>query len=261
MEHYLGLLMCALCWGFLLLGEYTVAFELVPKWFVTGGQMSKWGVFWLLLFQVFFVAALVSHLRAAFSQPGYTPQFPVPGDIPLQQIRYCEVCDQWKPDRTHHCRACKRCIHRMDHHCPWINNCVGAKTQKFFMCFLLYVFLCCLQVCGMMGYVVVCYFRLENRMFHGGLGSLIVGVLTGMTAVVFLVFTAVMLYDQVEVIVTNQTEVEKLSMRAGKQKTLMENMREALGQSVLVWFNPLVDSPEPDYAEVLYPTSTKEKHQ
>ena len=216
---------------------------------------------WLLLFQICFVNAVVSHLRATFMEPGFTPKFPVPGDIPIEKIRYCEKCDQWKPDRTHHCRVCKRCIHRMDHHCPWIDNCVGAKNQKFFVLFLFYVFLCCVIELLLIIYVVFCYYRLKDRSFRNGLLSLLAGVFTGVIALVFLIFTAVMFHDQIEVIVNNQTEVEKMSNMVGKQKTKLECLKQAMGSNFFVWINPFFDSPDPDYSEILYKEPEKPKNE
>ena len=234
--------------------------ELIPKWFKKNSSVSEWGYFWFLLFQVFLVNAIVSHLKATFIEPGYTPRFPVPGDIPIEQIRYCEKCDQWKPDRTHHCRACKRCIHRMDHHCPWIDNCVGAKNQKFFILFLFNVFFCCLLVICIEIYVVFQYTYLENKKFDG-LISLLVGVFTGAIALIFLIFTAIMFYDQINVIILNQTEVEKMGNWRGKKLKTIELLRNSLGDSIFSWFNPFQDSPDPDYSEILYKDPEKPKAQ
>ena len=54
--------------------------------------------------------------------------------------KYCHKCNSIKPPLSHHCSICKRCVSKMDHHCPWVNNCVGYNNQKYFLQFLLYVF-------------------------------------------------------------------------------------------------------------------------
>ena len=32
---------------------------------------------------------------------------------------WCSTCENWKPDRAHHCREIDRCVRKMDHFCPW----------------------------------------------------------------------------------------------------------------------------------------------
>ena len=56
----------------------------------------------------------------------------------LMRFRYCHVCDQIKPPRTHHCSCCNRCVQKMDHHCPWVGTCVGLRNHKLFILFLFY---------------------------------------------------------------------------------------------------------------------------
>jgi palmitoyltransferase len=64
---------------------------------------------------------------------------------------WCNVCQNWKPDRAHHCSELNRCIRRLDHFCPWIGGVVTDTTHKFFVQFAFYAFFYCLFVCVVSG--------------------------------------------------------------------------------------------------------------
>ncbi|XP_052795358.1 palmitoyltransferase ZDHHC15B-like isoform X3 [Mya arenaria] len=94
--------------------------------------------------------------------------------------RYCEKCKCIKPDRCHHCSMCGTCVLKMDHHCPWVNNCVGFTTYKFFVMFLGYGLVYCI-------YVALTSLKYFISFWSGGVGSNM-----GKFHVLFLFFVAVM---------------------------------------------------------------------
>lgn len=53
----------------------------------------------------------------------------------------CSTCKIPKPARSKHCSFCKMCVSRQDHHCVWINSCVGHNNQRFFLLYILSVFI------------------------------------------------------------------------------------------------------------------------
>jgi palmitoyltransferase len=52
--------------------------------------------------------------------------------------RFCDHCNAYKPDRTHHCSEVGRCVKRMDHFCPWVGGIISENNMKFFLQFLVY---------------------------------------------------------------------------------------------------------------------------
>lgn len=85
--------------------------------------------------------------------------------------KWCSICKNWKPDRSHHCSEIGRCVFKMDHYCPWLvwiarfGSCVRVLTVirvggivsetafKFFIQFCFYAMLYCTLVL-----VVIAYF-------------------------------------------------------------------------------------------------------
>ena len=56
-------------------------------------------------------------------------------------VRNCITCQQFKPDRAHHCKHCNKCVLKMDHHCPWLGNCIGYFNYKYFLSMIFYSFI------------------------------------------------------------------------------------------------------------------------
>ena len=81
----------------------------------------------------------ISYYLAIYTDPGTpTPKFK---PLQYQWKNFCMKCNNYKPERSHHCRTCKTCVLMMDHHCPWTMNCVGYNNFPEFMRFLFWIIL------------------------------------------------------------------------------------------------------------------------
>ncbi|KAF9531906.1 DHHC palmitoyltransferase-domain-containing protein [Crepidotus variabilis] len=116
-----------------------------------GNVLSVELVTLLLPFNILVGLLLWNYFLCVFTDPGRVPAGWKPDThadgLEVKKLtgqpRYCRMCEQYKPPRSHHCKQCNRCVLRMDHHCPWINNCVGHGNYGYFLRFLFYVDLAC----------------------------------------------------------------------------------------------------------------------
>lgn len=236
-----------MCLSYLILGlgEYVVVFELIPRWATDGtGVVSANGRIAGAIYTLCVVYSFIAHLRAMLADPGYTPSIPTPDNISAEKIRFCDKCRQFKPQRSHHCRVCNRCVHRMDHHCPWINSCIGGRNQKFFMQFVFSAEL--VGIYTLITFVMMLVFHLneDDRTVSLWNGCLIVASLV--LDLVFLLFTAIMFEDQLEILFLNQSNIEEMSGNRGLLGW-RGNLRASLGP-VHQWANPF-SAPRQDFKE------------
>jgi len=211
-----GLLCSVLVYACVLYADFAlIAHVIVP--FVHVGL----GIFLSIVFNLVLVLLLSSHAKCALSDPGHVP-------VPESRIDFsdtsslqnreddwtiCQRCEMWRPPRSYHCRICKRCIRKMDHHCPWVNNCVGEWNQKYFVLFVFYALLTCVIAGGIIGCVWKRVWELDSLDHTPHVVSVLI------QASLFGLFTAMILWDQVASILSDETAVEHRKRLKGKLNT------------------------------------------
>jgi len=94
--------------------------------------------------------------------------------------RWCTECENWKPERSHHCREIGRCVRKMDHFCPWVGGVVGENSFKFFIQFVAYTASYCTFVLVVMAFYIheVKSSKVSFNHFPTGLVMLVFHILT-----------------------------------------------------------------------------------
>lgn len=93
---------------------------------------------------VLLIVSFGYYLAMVYVQPGYlqakydfVPLVDSGLDNECDLDCFCAYCKVLKTETSFHCQICRKCVDRHDHHCPFINTCLGVKTHKYFILFLI----------------------------------------------------------------------------------------------------------------------------
>ena len=124
-----------LLWAFLIivlvLNEISLTPILPSTWQVTFNQ-----IFYTVLYHTSFALIIIFGFLATFIDPT-DPLSTLNVEVENKKsCTYCTICKSSRFLSSKHCGKCNRCVHGFDHHCKWINNCIGKKNYKYFICAL-----------------------------------------------------------------------------------------------------------------------------
>ncbi|XP_065073856.1 probable palmitoyltransferase ZDHHC24 [Ochlerotatus camptorhynchus] len=53
----------------------------------------------------------------------------------------CATCEAVAPPRSWHCNICETCVLKRDHHCVFTGCCIGHRNHRYFIMFVLHLFI------------------------------------------------------------------------------------------------------------------------
>jgi palmitoyltransferase len=249
-----GLFCGLVSWFIILFGMYAVTIDVIKPWL----GFSVFGIFNVILYNFLSIMTIYSHFLTMTSDPGSVPFDALPllddqqekdveaaieleSNLDIDPIhttrkykKWCKKCNAFKPKRSHHCSICGRCIIKMDHHCPWVNNCIGIGNHKLFLLFLLWVNIVCIYAFLLIiSKCILCKYANGCGEEHESVTVLI--LLT--TSILFALFTVCMIGDQIAVIATNLTQIDRLKNIKSSKDTINLEYNEVFGCSSEVSFH------------------------
>ena len=120
---------------------------------------------------------------------------------------WCSHCQNWKPDRAHHCREVDRCVRKMDHFCPWVGGIISETSFKFFIQFVGWATIYCFFVL-----ITTAIFIAEHQREQASFNVHWVVVLA--LAALFGLFAAGMTGSSLQFAFLNTTTIENLSRQS-----------------------------------------------
>lgn len=120
--------------------------------------------------------------------------------------RWCQHCNCWKPDRSHHCSEVGRCLYRMDHFCPWVGGVVAETSYKYFFQAVSWASAYCIFLVVALAVMVA-----EQGGISGGVNGNWIGLLA--VASLFALFAGGMTGSTLQMMARNISTIDQLSWR------------------------------------------------
>lgn len=255
-----GIICAILTWLLILYAEFVVmTVILIPS------PYPIYSVINMILFQTLAFMAFASHLRTMFTDPGAVPKGNATKEM-IQQMGFrkeqiifkCPKCCSIKPERAHHCSVCQRCIRKMDHHCPWVNNCVGENNQKYFVLFTFYIASISIHslFLSINQFLMCIRHEWKDCSAYSPPATVVFLLFLCFEALLFAIFTAVMLGSQVQAIWNDETGIEQLKKEEARwvKKSRWKSIQAVFGRFSIGWFSPFTQPLlKSKYDSYLYP--------
>lgn len=143
--------------------KYITAVGLCVAYAVIVGGMFICSYSWVLNCTALYLICcnLLAFLMAALKDPGFLPQREedrlktirlsdgtvispnIDADIlsistggTSTELKYCKICDIYRPVGSAHCELCGHCVLEKDHHCIMLSNCIGRNNMAAFYLFV-----------------------------------------------------------------------------------------------------------------------------
>ena len=90
---------------------------------------------------IFFIACNVMDPGVVSSKFDMIDLLQIANEKNIDLENFCFYCNIIKSSKTFHCMFCKHCVDKFDHHCAYINNCLGYRNHKYFIMFVVTIFI------------------------------------------------------------------------------------------------------------------------
>ncbi|XP_055823209.1 probable protein S-acyltransferase 6 [Solanum dulcamara] len=149
------------------------------------------------------------------------------------KLKYCRICNIYRPARSCHCIVCDNCVDKFDHHCPWIGQCIGLRNYRLYVLLLVIANVYFVYIFG--------FSCLKIQQKNGGNGNGLIGLVRDCPETLTLAcfsfvaacFVGGLTCYHVYLIATNQTAYENFRQQYGSAKNpfnkgVVTNIKEAL---------------------------------